>query len=571
MKRLIPGLLFLLCSYSMVAQSLNLRGQVLDKQTQEPVPFVNIKLNNFHYGTSTNLDGRFELKLTPERFEGQDELRITAIGYKTQITRLAQLNPERYQTIYLEPVSTRLDGVTIKSARARRKENTQAKTLVMDALDNIPHNRPKNHYMANAFYRHYCKEDDHYVRLIEAGLDIYQQRKDKQFVQIPEQRLAFKVGQLRRSFDFTESARLEHTHFSLNFLIANDITAYEFHNPLRRNLDNYQFRFADTTKLDGRVIFVIDFETKEEKLNQLCYEGTLFIEKDHLAFLRADITERQIRSSKLDSINTRLRKQVFFERIGKAVYPSRLSSDLEAYHYSFDTLSGKIKDKVSHEAHVELMNNAIHPDNRQEIEGAEPTRQMLRKINYDSVFWKNYTVLKATPLEEEIIADLSAKLDLHKQFEAFNRLEEGAESVIKTPEFQSILEQYEGTPVYAVLWAGWSLPNFYELVPSPTLRKLIKKGKVALILVSLDATDAEWEMNRDINGFNQNGIMHHRLNFEFDSEITRKFFDSALPDYLLFDKLGALFDAEPPLPNATEVKNYYQELVNQKVQSAENR
>lgn len=554
-------LAFLLLSYWSLAQSINLRGQVLDRNTKEPVPFVNIRLNDFYYGTSTNLDGRFELKLTPERFKAKDLLRITCIGYQTLIFELAPLDPALYQTVYLDPVSTELQAVTIKSPRARRRENVQAKTVVMNAMGRVPQNRPKNHFLSNAFYRHYCKEDDTYVRLIEAGLDIYQSKKDKQFVQIPEQKLAFEVTQLRRSFDFTASSKLEHTHFSLNFLLSNDITAYEFHNPLRRNLDQYEFSFMDTTQLDNEEVLIIDFEPRELKAGQTNYEGTLYIETKKLAFLRADITERTIRKSKIDSTHTTLKKQVFFQKIGGALYPDRVISDLEAYHFSIDSVSAEITDQVRHEAHVELMNNAIFPKNRRAISGKEPTQQALRKITYDSVFWNNYTVLKATPLEEKIIQDLSEKMTLNKQFESFNKLEEGTESVIKTPEFKAILDQYAGTPTYVVLWAGWSVPNFYELIASTALRKLIKKEKINFVMVSLDDNDADWEMNRDLNGLNLTGVKHHRLDFEFTSDIIRKFFGNVLPSYLLFDLNGEVYDKVPPLPNAAEVKDYYATLL----------
>lgn len=562
MSRLFFGIIIWGFISPLWGQVVNIRGQVIDQATDEPVPFVNIRLNNFYYGTSTNLEGRFELKLSPERFEGNDQLRITAIGYKTRTLKLHSIDPNRYQTIKLIPQTTQLGQVVVKSARARRKESIKAKTVVMRALDRIPENRAKGHFMANAFYRHYCKEDDQYVRLIEAGLDIYQHRKDRQFVQIPEQKLAFNVTQLRRSFDFTASAKLRHTHFSLNFLLANDLTAYEFHNPLRRKLDDYEFSFADTTVLDNEQVIVIDFESKEEVEGKRYFEGTLYLDMLRLAFLRADIKARMVRHSELDSVRSEIHKRIFFQKIDQSIYPSRVVSDLEATHFSLDSLTGLITDQVRHEAHVELMTNNIVPKSKTVLVGAEPSKRQLRKITYDSVFWHNYTVLQATPLEEKIIKDLSERLELEKQFEAFNRLEEGSQSVIAMEEFKTILGEHQGTPVYVVIWAGWSPPNYYEMISSPDLRRLLKREKIQLLMVSLDTDDSEWELNRDLNGLNLPGIRHHRLNLEFGSEVTRKFFQAALPAYILFDAEGQVYDQEPPLPNAAEVKGYYSDLIN---------
>jgi hypothetical protein len=226
-----------------------------------------------------------------------------------------------------------------------------------------------------------------------------------------------------------------------------------------------------------------------------------------------------------------------------------------------DTITGDVMDRVKHEAHVELMNNTIYPKSKKSIYGKEPSQQELRRITYDSTFWNNYTVLQATPLEEQIIKDLSAKMELDKQFAAFNKLEEGTESITETPEFKEIMMTYQGTPTYVVLWAGWSIPNFYELVSSKALRKLIKKKKIDFVLISLDEDDIEWEMQRDLNGLNISGIEHHRLNFPFTTDITRKFFGNVLPSYILFDQNGDIYDLKPPLPNVQDIKSYYEGLL----------
>ena len=570
MIRFLIILLIFTVMHCTMAQVINLRGQITDKADGEGVPYVNIRLQGYYYGTSTNLEGRFELKLNPDHFQGL--LTISCIGYQSKVIDLSQIDSERYQHIVLERVTTQLDEVVVKSKRAQRRENIQAKTVVMDALDLIPRHRPHHYFGAKTFYRHYCQEDSTYVRLIEAALDIGQHKKDKSFVQIPEHKLGFKVTQLRRSFDFTQSAKLEHPHISLNFLLSNDLTSYEFHNPLRRNLDNYQFSFADTTQLDGKPIVVIDFESLKPTAQHLSYEGSLYIGLKDLAFVKADIRERAVQRSLVDSVNSVVRKQIFFERIGKAMYPNRVISDVDAWHYQLDTNQNRIVDKVRHQSHVELMTNAVTPRVKEPLKGKEPSEQAMKEIEYEPDFWQDYTVLEATPLEEKIIKDLSAKMELDKQFEVFNRIEEGAESIIKTDEFQELLGLYEGTPVYVLFWAGWGLPNFYELETSPEFRKLVRKERFKFLLVSLDDNDKDWEQNRDFNGLNQNNIIHHRLDFDFDSEMTRVFFKNMLPQFVIFDRYGEVYDLNPPLPNAEGKKDYFLKVLElKKTQSTANR
>ncbi len=561
MRKFTTLLLTLFLSVLLFAQNqtILLQGQIKDKQSNEPVPFVNIRLNDYYYGTSTNLDGRFELKLQTNRFNAKNELRISCIGYQSITIKLSEVNHEQYQSILLTPQLNSLDDVIVKTSRARRKENNQAKTLLMDAIDRIPSNRAKSNYLAKTFYRHYCKEDTTYVRLTEAAIDIFQFKKSGAFVQVPEQRLKFGLSQMRRSFDYTSFAKLSHPPISLNFLLSNDLTNYEFHNPIRRKLDSYEFTISDTTSLDNEPVIVIEFQPKNPKKLNLNFSGKLFINLVDKGFVRADILEKQTYSNSLDSISSEVNKQVFFQKIGKRYFPQRLLSDVNATHFSLSNSSEK-QTAVKHKSHVELMVNQILPKSKVKLNHGEPSEEQLRNVRYDSNFWNSYTILKATPLEEKIIQDLSKKVSLSKQFEAINRLKEGVQSVVEENEFQKLLTSFEEKPVYTILWAKWSVPNFYELIPSPYLRKLVKKGKIKLLMVSLDESENDWLTNREIYGFDKPYISHKRLSLGFGDDITQKFFRELMPDFFLL-KSGKIIDHSPPMLNEIEVKSYYQHLI----------
>lgn len=532
-----------------------LKGQVTDLNTGDGVPFVNIRLNDYYYGTSTNADGRFELKLKTDRFNFKNELRISCIGYHSLVLSLAKVDPNQYQQIKLKPRQNQLDDFVVKSARAQRRENNQAKTLVMDAIDRIPSNKAKSHYLAKTFYRHYCKEDTSYVRLTEAAIDVYQYKKGAKFVQIPENRLQFDLTQMRRSFDFTSFAKLKHPPISLNFLWSNDLTNYEFRNPIRRSLEFYQFTISDTTVLDDDPIAVVEFEPKSEG-RRLTYAGKLFINLSNKAFVRADVNETQVYSSGIDSIRSSVKKRVFFQQIGKKYFPQRLISDVNAVHYSLET-----NESVVHESHVELMVNEVIPKGKALISMGEPTEEDLRQITYDSSFWKQYTVLQATPLEEKIISDLSERISLDKQFEAVNRLKEGVNAIVNSDGFRDMLETIEEKPLYTIIWAKWSVPNLYEVIPSPYMRRMLKRNRFKLLMISLDEIEADWLNNRELYGFDKDYILHRRLPMGFGDDMTRKFFKELMPDFLVIGPKGKVVDHAPPLPNEIDVKEYYNRML----------
>ncbi len=72
-------------STPMVGQELGaLRGTVSDSLTQEPLPFLNIFVNNTTMGTASNPDGSFELKNLPA---GYNDIVFSYVGYDTRIIR----------------------------------------------------------------------------------------------------------------------------------------------------------------------------------------------------------------------------------------------------------------------------------------------------------------------------------------------------------------------------------------------------------------------------------------------------------------------------------------------------
>ena len=93
--------------------------------------------------------------------------------------------------------------MVVSADKPKKKELNQARRLVKRALRRIPKNYSDEAIRLPAFYRHYCAENDNYVRLIEAALDITRSGKDPYKAYIPQENLGFEISQLRRSFDYT--------------------------------------------------------------------------------------------------------------------------------------------------------------------------------------------------------------------------------------------------------------------------------------------------------------------------------------------------------------------------------
>lgn len=131
------------------------RGKVLDKQNDEPLGFVNVKVTRQDNGKMagggmTDADGVFKVSLPQD---GKYTLTLTFVGYKEAV-RTFEIGPssrdEHFRTLYMSEDHKMLKGVTITGQRSAMKLEVDRKTFdvaqlisnsgqsASDVLDNIP-------------------------------------------------------------------------------------------------------------------------------------------------------------------------------------------------------------------------------------------------------------------------------------------------------------------------------------------------------------------------------------------------------------------------------------------------
>jgi hypothetical protein len=105
--------------------SLTIRAQqpfnatIVDGATQQAVPFASIGIKGKNIGTVAGENGSFELNIL--KCSEDDTLKISAIGYRTKAFTVSEIRQLKTKIIILEPVTVKLDEVTIKSNKVKRK------------------------------------------------------------------------------------------------------------------------------------------------------------------------------------------------------------------------------------------------------------------------------------------------------------------------------------------------------------------------------------------------------------------------------------------------------------------
>ncbi len=121
-----------------------IKGKVIDAKTNEPVAYTNIGLEGTYFGTASNSEGDFELKI-PKELTGKD-IFFSAVGFMNLKFPARQLFEKEYSIVKLEPQNYNIARVDIV-ARSR----VLMRILAM-AAENTPHNMVAGPLNYNASY-----------------------------------------------------------------------------------------------------------------------------------------------------------------------------------------------------------------------------------------------------------------------------------------------------------------------------------------------------------------------------------------------------------------------------------
>jgi hypothetical protein len=142
--RIFFTLFFAFISLALCAQPKSITGQVFDQETNEPLPFVNITVNNSKFGTAADVDGRFTINIA----EPISSLTFSFVGYE-QFTMPITQNTPLPLNVYMKETSETLMEVEVVAG-----ENP-AHRIIRNAVKNRDKNDPEN--LASFSYTSYNK------------------------------------------------------------------------------------------------------------------------------------------------------------------------------------------------------------------------------------------------------------------------------------------------------------------------------------------------------------------------------------------------------------------------------
>lgn len=560
-------------AFGALAQSGMIRiveGKLVDSQTQEAVAFATIGIVGSSLGSSSNADGFFSIKVPAALNSDKLKIKISSVGYDNVILE----NPLGFQDIKMNPSITALKESIIFGS------DLTPKGIVKKAFSRIKKNYNTKAFLYKNFYRHYCKEDSVYGRLIEAATEVYKRKGYKLQQPNPGYKDEVRITQLRRSLDKT---KVSNTHLpialyqilatdfvgfqtktasALSFIIPGDVSV------LRQYFKQTNFTLEGITHFDGQEVYEISYRIKPRDsvlsgtiqgvtfsgLNgtnpRVTFTGRLFINTKDYAFVKVETLRESARDTTIATVLYKKYKNKYY--LYHSIKEAR------------QMLTNDEKIVFPHWSHIESITTDIQTEKFEKFKGKNPGREQMMNTPYDSNFWNDYTVLKSTPLEDKIVQDLSGGKSLHEQFTYYDSIERTAVIGPQLSEaaFNAQLKALKGTPVYIDFWASWCGPCIAQMPASKVLNRKYQ-GKVAFIYLLIDANADAWKNSMKLLEL-QDSVMRHHFRIGTRSDAAILFEIKSIPRYILVDRNGNFVDLNAKRPSDPELEKDFERLLAEK-------
>jgi hypothetical protein len=139
---------------------LKISGRVMDDDEKSPLPYASVTIEGTYIGTMTNREGNFDL-IIPAPVKNNNII-ISSIGYKQKILSFHDIVNE--SVIQMQSVSVKLREILVKPV--------DPKSVLQKFRENIKKNYPEEPQLLVTFYRETARQDDAYVGVWEAAMEI---------------------------------------------------------------------------------------------------------------------------------------------------------------------------------------------------------------------------------------------------------------------------------------------------------------------------------------------------------------------------------------------------------------
>jgi hypothetical protein len=383
------------------------RGKIVDSKTGDPLTFATLTIEGSNVATVSNSEGEFLLKV-PKDMPIYTKINVSYIGYKSKSYALSQLKTDRNRLM--------LDVLTISLSEIKVMPK-DAHQIIREVISKKKDNYMQEPMRMTTFYRETIKRRRSYVSLAEAVIDVHKQPYSSYRVD------GLKLFKARKDVDYdrmdTVTFKLQGGPYSTLML---DIMKEPYAIISVEEMDYYDFKIENITKVNDKIVYVISFVQKPY-VEDLLFYGKLYIDVESMAITSANY------SINISDKNRAAAMFIKRKPFGATVYPSEASYLVNyrnqdgkwLYSYSRGQITFKVdwEKKLFNTHYTSTIEMAV-TDWRKATERAFRVSEKIKTnlILQDEVegfvdeqFWGDYNVIEPEASIESVIKKIKRRLE----------------------------------------------------------------------------------------------------------------------------------------------------------------
>ncbi|WP_111707013.1 erythromycin esterase family protein [Lutibacter citreus] len=247
-----------------------LKGQVIDFETGEPIPYSNIIMKKEEIYRVADENGYFELPISNKILE-KSMVNITSIGYENKAILLSKFKNK----INLKPIFEKLNEVVIKA-------KASPKVILQKAIKAIKNNHPIKPFNFKRYANIIINKNDKTLLNLELVTKDYDQGYLSPYV------ITQKVEQIK----YNKNLYPKKYKYTSQFYQMRE-NAIRYANILhKRKNKKFELHFIKSNQSEKDNFYIIEFKTDRNKWNYTNrfypakYSGKVFINKDNFAIVK---------------------------------------------------------------------------------------------------------------------------------------------------------------------------------------------------------------------------------------------------------------------------------------------
>ena len=321
----------------------------------------------------------------------EDTLVVSCLGYKQCRFPVSKITDDEVN-IFLQPTSIALKEIKVAFINPQ--------DILSRIISKIPLNYSGDPEIMTSFYREVLKQDNNYIDVAEAVLEIRKASYSNSFSEDKVKYLKGRKSLNVKAFQFVDFKIQGGPYYITKLDVIKTLDS--FLDPEFR--DSYKYFLEEIIEFNNRDTYVVRFKPKE-KIDYPCYQGKLFVDMSSFALVHAEF---ELSRSGLKFAHESLIKKKpkdFYVRPIQVNYQVNYRRSEGVWHLSnaqasIDFRVKSKKDKVNSVFHStsELLITDFKADDGTHFKRNEllSPKDIFTEIipNYDEAFWGDYNIIK---------------------------------------------------------------------------------------------------------------------------------------------------------------------------------